>query len=103
MSLTNNPFAVRSTLEYELPPYAQIKEEHYLPAFYAGFEEHLAEIQAIIDTPTKTFENTIVAMERAGQLLGRVARVFFNITSSDTNPNLEKLSLIHISEPTRPY
>jgi peptidyl-dipeptidase Dcp len=91
MSLTNNPFASRSTLEYELPPYAQIKEEHYLPAFYAGFEEHLAEIQAIIDTPTTTFENTIVAMERAGQLLGRAARVFFNITSSDTNPNLEKI------------
>ncbi len=91
MSPTHNPFLTRSTLEYELPPYALITEDHYLPAFYAGFEEHLAEIDAIIATPTTTFENTIVAMEKSGQTLGRVARVFSNKTSSDTNPNLEKI------------
>jgi peptidyl-dipeptidase Dcp len=50
--MTNaNPFAQRSTLEYELPPFAQIKEEHYLPAFYEGCAEQLAEVQAILDTP----------------------------------------------------
>ena len=91
MSLTHNPFLTRSTLEYELPPFALIEEDHYLPAFYAGFEEHLREIDAIIDTPEITFENTIVQMERSGQMLGRVARVFFNKSSSDTNPNLEKI------------
>ena len=64
-----NPFAHRSTLEYELPPFAQIKVEHYLPAFYAGTEAQLAEVQAILDTPgDPTFENTIVALEKSGQM-----------------------------------
>jgi len=85
--MTNaNPFAQRSTLEYELPPFAQIKEEHYLPAFYEGCKEHLAEVKAILDTPgAATFENTIVALEKSGQYLGRVLRVFYNKSSSDTN------------------
>jgi peptidyl-dipeptidase Dcp len=91
--MTNaNPFAQRSTLEYELPPYAQIKEEHYLPAFYEGCKEHLAEVQAILDTPgAATFENTIVALEKSGQYLGRMLRVFYNKSSSDTNDALDAI------------
>ena len=91
--MTNaNPFAQRSTLEYELPPFAQIKEEHYLPAFYEACTEHLAEVQAILDTPgAATFENTIVALERSGQYLGRVLRVFYNKSSSDTSDALDAI------------
>ena len=91
--MTNaNPFAQRSTLEYELPPFALIEEEHYLPAFYEGCAEQLAEVQAILDTPgAATFENTIVALEKSGQYLGRMLRVFYNKSSSDTNDALDAI------------
>lgn len=83
-----NPFAQRSTLEYELPPFAQIKEEHYLPAFYAGCEEQLAEVEAIISSGEATFENTFVALEKSGQMLARMLMVFYNKSSSDTSDSL---------------
>ena len=91
--MTNaNPFAQRSTLEYELPPFAHINEEHYLPAFYEGCAQQLAEVQAILDTPgAATFENTIVALEKSGQYLGRMMRVFYNKSSSDTNDALDAI------------
>ena len=87
-----NPFAQRSALDYELPPFALIKEEHYLPAFYEGCTQQLAEVQAILDTPgAATFENTIVALEKSGQMLMRTLLVFFNKSSSDTNDALDKI------------
>ena len=91
--MTNaNPFAARSSLEFELPPFAQIKEEHYLPAFYAGCEQQLAEVRAILDTPgAATFENTIVALEKSGQMLMRTLLVFFNKSSSDTSDALDAI------------
>jgi peptidyl-dipeptidase Dcp len=91
--MTNaNPFAQRSTLEFELPPFALIKEEHYLPAFYAGCAEQLTEVQAILDTPgAATFENTIVALEKSGQYLMRMLLVFYNKSSSDTNDALDSI------------
>ncbi len=84
----NNPFAKRSTLEYELPPFALIKEEHYLPAFYDGCKAQLAEVDAIINSGEATFENTIVALEKSGQYLSRMLLVFFNKSSSDTSDSL---------------
>jgi peptidyl-dipeptidase Dcp len=91
--MTNaNPFAQRSALDYELPPFALIKEEHYLPAFYEGCTQQLAEVQAILDTPgAATFENTIVALEKSGQMLMRTLLVFFNKSSSDTSDALDKI------------
>ena len=87
-----NPFAQRSALDYELPPFALIKEEHYLPAFYEGCTQQLAEVQAILDTPgAATFENTIVALEKSGQMLMRTLLVFFNKSSSDTNDAMDKI------------
>ena len=80
----SNPFASRSTLEYELPPFALIKEEHYLPAFYAGCEAQLAEVEAILASGEPTFENTLIALEKSGQLLMRMLNVFYNKSSSDT-------------------
>ena len=91
--MTNvNPFAERSSLDFELPPFALIKEEHYLPAFYEGCTQQLAEVQKILDTPgTATFENTIVALEKSGQMLMRTLLVFFNKSSSDTNEAMDKI------------
>jgi peptidyl-dipeptidase Dcp len=91
--MTNaNPFAQRSALDYELPPFALIKEEHYLPAFYEGCTQQLAEVQAILDIPgAATFENTIVALEKSGQMLTRMLLVFFNKSSSDTSDSLDEI------------
>lgn len=87
-----NPFALRSTLEYELPPFEQIREEHYLAAFYAGTETQLAEVAEIIDLPDQAnFENTIVALERSGQMLNRMLLVFYNKSSSDTNDAIDAI------------
>ncbi|WP_246271416.1 M3 family metallopeptidase [Amycolatopsis acididurans] len=75
-----------------MPPFDRITEEHYAPAFEAGLAEHAAEIEAIAGSAEPpTFDNTIVALERSGRLLGRVSSVFFNLTSSDTNPVLQDL------------
>ena len=91
--MTNaNPFAQRSSLDYELPPFALIKEESYLPAFYEGCTQQLAEVQAILDTPgAATFENTIIALEKSGQMLTRMLLVFFNKSSSDTGDSLDEI------------
>ena len=91
--MTNaNPFAQRSTLEYELPPFADIKVEHYLPAFYEGCTQQLAEVQEILNTPgAATFENTIVALEKSGQMLMRMLLVFYNKSSSDTSDELDAI------------
>ncbi len=80
-----NPFLTPSTLPYGLPPFALITDDHYLPAFEAGFAEQLGEIAEITgndDAPT--FENTLIPLERSGQTLERVAAVFFNKSSSDS-------------------
>jgi len=80
-----NPFFEPSTLPYGLPPFADITDEHYRPAFEAGLAQHLAEIAAITgSSDAPTFENTIVALERGGQILDRVATVFFNKSSADS-------------------
>ncbi|QWT22751.1 M3 family metallopeptidase [Subtercola sp. PAMC28395] len=81
-----NPFFAPSPLEYGLPPFADIRDEHYRPAFEQGMAEHLAEIAAITgSTDAPTFENTLVALERAGQTLSRVSTVFYNKASADSN------------------
>ncbi|MEU6971705.1 M3 family metallopeptidase [Kitasatospora aureofaciens] len=90
--MTENPFFAASPLVYELPPYAEIREEHYLPAYERGTAEQLAEIAAITDNGTApTFENTVVALERSGELLRRVDAVFRNQSSSDTTELLDEV------------
>ncbi|HWU46606.1 MAG TPA: M3 family metallopeptidase [Humibacter sp.] len=86
MADQQNPFFAPSTLPYQLPPFARIRDEHYLPAFERGMKEQLEEIGAIISNAgAPTFENTLIPLERSGQLLGRVAEVFYNKSSSDSN------------------
>ena len=81
-----NPFLEPSTLPFGMPPFAEIRDEHYKPAFEIGMEEHLKEIRAItVRRDMPTFENTMIPLEKAGQVLERVATVFFNKVSADGN------------------
>jgi len=89
----DNPFAKPSTLPYQVPAFDKIKDEHFRPAFEAGMAEQKSEVNAIAHNPEPpTFENTIVAMEKSGLLLDRVATVFFNLNGSNTNPELLKIA-----------
>ena len=90
--VASNPFFAPSTLPFHYPPFDQIKDEHYAPAFDKGMADHLAEIQAIANaSEPASFENTIVAMEKSGQLLDRTQTMFFAMTGANTNDTLEKL------------
>jgi peptidyl-dipeptidase Dcp len=86
-----NPFANRSTLEYELPDFKQIKDEHYLPAFVEGCAQQLAEVEQILQQSEVTFENTLVALEKSGAMLHRMLVVFYNKSSADTNPTIDSI------------
>jgi len=91
--MTENPFFETWTTPFGLPPFDRIRPEHFPPAFDRGMAEHLAEIQAIAGSAAApTFANTIEAMERAGRLLDKVSRVFFNLNSSNTNDALEAVA-----------
>jgi len=89
--MRQNPFLAKSNLEYELPPFAAISEADYLPAFYAGMDEQLTEVEKITNQAEVTFENTLVALEASGGILSRVAAVFYNKSSSDTNEAIDKI------------
>ncbi|MDP4023206.1 M3 family metallopeptidase [Methylobacterium sp. NEAU 140] len=87
----DNPFAEMPwSTPHGLPPFERIRPEHYMPAFEAALTAHEAEIAAIAaETAPATFANTVAAMERAGLALDRVAGVFYNLTGSHTNPDLQ--------------
>lgn len=87
-----NPFFAQSPLPLHYPQFDRITDADFAPAFDAGMAAQLEEIQAIADNPAEpTFDNTIVAMEKSGQLLERASTVFFNLVGTDTNPVREKL------------
>ena len=87
-----NPLLVESTLPFNLPPFDQIKDEHFLPAFEQSMAEELNEVDAIATNPAPpTFENTLVALERSGRTLARVNRIFSNLVGANTNPTLDQI------------
>ena len=86
-----NPLLSKSPLPFELPDFGKLKDEHYLPAFENAVAEHNKELAVIKATKDVTFENTVVAMERAGDLLNSMMMVFYNKTSSDTNKQLQDI------------
>jgi peptidyl-dipeptidase Dcp len=89
---SDNPFLAPSSLPYQLPPFDRITDAHYRPAFTAGMAEQRREIDAIArQTEPPSFANTIEAMERSGQILARVSRVFFALSAADTNPELQAI------------
>ncbi|MEV4012333.1 M3 family metallopeptidase [Nonomuraea angiospora] len=90
--MAGNPFFTSSDLPYELPPFADIREEHYLPAFERGMAEQLAEVDAIAgSTEAPTFDNTIAALERSGRILDRTATVFFSVAASNTTDGIMEI------------
>ncbi len=90
--MAQNPLFTESSLPYHLPPFAAIKDEHFAPAFEKGMTEELAEVDSIARNAAEpTFDNTIVALERKGQLLQRARNAFNVLTSNLTNPALDKI------------
>lgn len=86
------PFAAPSTLPFQTPDFTQITEADYLPAFTQGMAIQRAEVDAIIaNKEAPTFANTIVALETSGQMLGRVARVFYALTGANTTDGLDAI------------
>ena len=87
-----NPFYTESPLYMKYPKFDEIKNENYIPAFEKGMADHMAEIDAIAErADSPTLENTIIAMEKSGALLDRVATVFFALISANTNEEMEKI------------
>lgn len=86
---TPNPLLEPSPLPFGYPAFDRVRDSHYAPAFSQGMAEHLREVEAIANNPSEpTFENTLVALERSGQLLGRVQRLFFNLVGAHGNDAL---------------
>lgn len=85
-------FAADSDLPFLAPDFTKISEDDYLPAFEQGMAIQRAEVAAITDNPAPaTFDNTIVALEKSGRMLGRVSNVFFGLTGSNTTPRLDEI------------
>lgn len=90
---TGNPFLTEFTTPFGVPPFEQIKLEHYKPAFLQGMEEQTKEIEAIANNPEEpTFENTVVALDQSGKLLRKVSAVFFGQNSVNTNDEMQALN-----------
>ena len=88
----SNPFFEASSLLYQAPNFDAIEFKHFEPAFERGMEEHMAEIEAIAtNSADPTFQNTIVEMEKAGEILGRVSSVFYNLSSSNSSDEIREL------------
>ena len=84
-----NPFLSEYTTPFQVPPFDQIKNEHYMPAFETGIAEQQAEVDAIVNNAeTPTFENTILPFDKSGQTLNRVSNVFFNLNECLTNDEM---------------
>lgn len=76
----NNPLMQKFETPFQTPPFDKIKPADYKPAFEEGMKQHKAEIEAIVNNPEEpTFENTIVALDRAGELLNQTSSIFFNL------------------------
>jgi peptidyl-dipeptidase Dcp len=91
-STPSNPFFERSALPYQAPPFDKIKDGDYQPAIEEGMKRQLAEVDRIANlADPPTFDNTIVAMEKTGELLTRASKVFFAMTQANTNDALQKV------------
>ncbi len=87
-----NPLLIRSSLQYQAPPFNLIKDEHFKPAFERALKTHDAEIDHIANnTAPASFQNTVLALEISGMDLNRASLVFYNLTSANTNPVLQKI------------
>jgi len=89
----SNPLLGEFNTPHQTAPFNEIKNEHYIPAFQENIKQGEAEIEAIINNQaTPTFENTVVALDKSGKLLNRTSGIFFNLMSSETNDELQKIA-----------
>jgi peptidyl-dipeptidase Dcp len=90
--MAENPFSHPSALPYQLPPFDRIRNGDYRPAFEEAMREQRMEVGQIAHDPAAPdFQNTIVALERSGRMLGRVSGVFFNLNASNTDPEMQQI------------
>ncbi len=88
-----NPFFEDWKTPFQVPPFEQIKNEHYMPAFLEGMKQHQTEIEAIVknqDAPT--FENTLVVLDKSGKLLDKVSAVFYALNGANTNKEMQDIA-----------
>src|SRR5882724_8800238 len=85
-SVTDNPLLQVWQTPFETPPFAETRPGHFLPAFEQAFADHAREVAAMVNDPAEPdFDNTITAWERSGKLLNRVAAVFYDLVSANSN------------------
>ena len=90
---SENPLLQEWKTPFNVPPFELIKTEHYMPAYEEAMKQHVAEIDAIVtSTELPTFENTIVAYDKAGRLLRKISPVFSGINSASTTPELQEIA-----------
>lgn len=91
-SAADNPFFSEYDIPFKVPPFDIIKPEHFIPAYEKGMEEHIADIEALVNnTEATTFDNTIVALDRSGKLLSEVSKVFSGLSGANTNDEIKKI------------
>ncbi|MDD4848353.1 MAG: peptidase M3, partial [Bacteroidales bacterium] len=89
----SNPLLQPFTTPYEVPPFDQIKLEHYQPAFEFAMQQHNEEIEAIVNNQeAPTFENTIVALDQSGLLLNKIGNIFFNVYEAESDEAMQALA-----------
>ena len=92
-NMKTNPLLTESSAPFGAPQFDKIENEHYLPAFETAIAEAKAEIDAIIANEEEpTFENTIEAMEYAGETFGNVASIFYNLMEANTNDQMQEIA-----------
>jgi peptidyl-dipeptidase Dcp len=88
-----NPFYETYSAPYGVPPFDKIENKHYLPAFTEGIAQHNRDIDQIVsNSATPDFANTIIALDKSGELLGRVSILFFNVKEANTNDSIDKIA-----------
>ncbi|HSH20634.1 MAG TPA: M3 family metallopeptidase [Draconibacterium sp.] len=93
VSAQNNPLLREFKTPHQTAPFNEIRNEHFIPAFQESIKQGEAEIEAIVgENAEPTFENTVVALDKTGRMLNRTAGVFFNLMSSETNDELQKIA-----------
>ncbi|MCX7611587.1 MAG: M3 family metallopeptidase [Ignavibacterium sp.] len=93
MIAQSNPFFEEWNTPFQTPPFSKIKNEHFLPAFEEGIKQQRQELELILNnTQEPDFNNTIGALERSGKLLSKVSRVFFNLSSANSNDEIQKVA-----------
>lgn len=91
--MAENPFLAPYDTKYEIPPFDRIEYGHYLAALDSGIAQKNAEIEAIVSNPdSATFDNTIMPLERSGEILDRVATVFFALDESNSSPEMVEIA-----------